>query len=51
MWDAARGSYVAAVLGVLTLRGARIDEVTAFMTPEIFPRFGLPAELPAEVPA
>ncbi len=44
-WDAERGSYVAAVLDVLTLDGAGIAEVTAFVTPEIFPRFGLPEEL------
>ena len=27
------------------LRGPLIKEITAFVTPEIFPRFGLPAEL------
>ncbi len=62
MWDAERESYVAAVLDVLTLRGTRITEVTGFvspwvfqrfgeatgfMTPEAFRRFGLPDELPA----
>jgi len=45
-WDAERGSYAAAVLDVLTLDGGRIAEVTAFLTPEIFRRFGLPDELP-----
>ena len=39
--------YVATVLDVLTLRGDRIREVTSFITPEVFARFGLPAELPA----
>ena len=29
----------------LTLEGARIKEITAFVTPAIFARFGLPAEL------
>jgi len=62
MWDPERGRYAAAVLDVLTLDGARIAAVTAFlapwvfrrfgdipghMTPEQFRRFGLPDELPA----
>jgi RNA polymerase sigma-70 factor (ECF subfamily) len=62
MWDDARASFVAAVIDVLTLRDDRIDEVTAFvapwvyerfgdvagvMTPAMFRRFGLPDELPA----
>jgi len=62
MWDPERGTYAAAVLDVLTLRGTRIAEVTAFlapwvfrrfgelpgvMTPDAFGRFGLPPELPA----
>jgi RNA polymerase sigma-70 factor, ECF subfamily len=38
--------YEAAVIDVLTLEGARIAAVTAFVTPEIFPRFGLPGSLP-----
>jgi hypothetical protein len=32
---------VAAALDVLTLEGSRIKEMTAFVTPDIFPRFGL----------
>ena len=62
MWDEERESYVAGVLDVLTLRGTRIAQVTGFvspwvfarfgdvegsMTPEAFRRFGLPDELPA----
>jgi len=62
MWDPERERYVAAVLDVLTLHGARIGAVTAFvspwvfrrfgeatgvMTPEAFRRFGLPDQLPA----
>jgi len=39
--------YVATVLDVLTLRGDRVREVTSFITPEVFARFGLPAALPA----
>jgi RNA polymerase sigma-70 factor (ECF subfamily) len=62
MWDAEREIYAAAVLDVLTIRGDRIEEVTAFvspwvfqrfgdaagsMTPDAFRRFGLPDEVPA----
>ena len=32
-------------INVLTLRGERIAEMTAFLTPEAFARFGLPDEL------
>lgn len=46
-WDARKGSYVAAVLDVLTLRGSQIAEVTAFVGPEVFERFRLPAEVGA----
>jgi RNA polymerase sigma-70 factor (ECF subfamily) len=61
MWDEERGCHPAAVLDVLTLRGDRIEQVTAFvapwvyqrfgdvpgsMSPEAFRRFGLPDELP-----
>jgi hypothetical protein len=37
--------YSAAVLDVLTLRGAEIAAITAFLDGTIFPRFGLPAEV------
>jgi RNA polymerase sigma-70 factor (ECF subfamily) len=62
MWDPERETYAAAVLDVLTLHGTRIADVTAFlapwvfhrfgdlpghMTPEAFRRFGLPDEVPA----
>jgi RNA polymerase sigma-70 factor (ECF subfamily) len=43
--DAETGRYLAAAIDVFTLEGARIKEITAFVTPEIFPRFDLPAEL------
>jgi RNA polymerase sigma-70 factor (ECF subfamily) len=46
-WDAQKGSYRAAVLDVLTLEGTSVAAVTAFVTPEIFRRFGLPDEFPA----
>jgi RNA polymerase sigma-70 factor (ECF subfamily) len=38
MWDGER--YAAAVLDVLTLRGDRIVDVTAFLAPWVFSRFG-----------
>jgi len=59
LFDTAKRRFVAAVLDVLTLDGDRIAEVDGFLTAgelgdphgrfvgsEIFPRFGLPAELP-----
>ena len=45
--DPERSRFVAIALDVLTLRGLRIADVTAFRTPGIFPRFGLPDELAA----
>jgi RNA polymerase sigma-70 factor (ECF subfamily) len=50
-WDARRGSYAAEALEVLTLEGTRVKEMTAFMLPQVFPRFGLPEELPGADPA
>jgi RNA polymerase sigma-70 factor, ECF subfamily len=41
------GSYRPIALDVLTLDGARIVDITAFRTPEVFPLFGLPDELAA----
>jgi RNA polymerase sigma-70 factor, ECF subfamily len=53
-WDADRGSYTPLGLDVLTLRGARVQEVTAFVVPatsgpdrerfaaDVLDRFGLP---------
>ncbi len=43
--DPDAGTYLPIALDVLTLRGARIAEITAFRTPEFFRRLGLPAEL------
>jgi len=47
MWDPEQRRYLARVLDVLTLRGAQIQDVTAFVTAGIFSRFGLAAELSA----
>jgi RNA polymerase sigma-70 factor (ECF subfamily) len=43
--DEATGRFEPAALDVLTLEGSLIKEITAFITPEVFARFGLPAEL------
>ncbi len=39
------GRYTASAIDVLTLERGRITEITAFVTPEIFPRFSLPSVL------
>ncbi len=44
--DSETGRYAAAALDVLTLEGNLIKEITAFINPELFSAFGLPAELP-----
>jgi RNA polymerase sigma-70 factor (ECF subfamily) len=49
-WDAQEARYRATGLDVLTLRGARISGVTAFLMPTLVSQFGLPAELPAAAP-
>jgi RNA polymerase sigma-70 factor (TIGR02960 family) len=46
MWDAGRGVFAALALDLLALRGARVAEVVSFLDPALFPRFGLPVELP-----
>jgi RNA polymerase sigma-70 factor, ECF subfamily len=45
--DPERERYFPTVLQVLTLRGARIEEIIGFVAPELFSGFGLPASLPA----
>jgi RNA polymerase sigma-70 factor, ECF subfamily len=44
-WDPDRQTFVAEALEVLTLDGSLVKEMTAFMMPELFPRFGLPDEI------
>jgi hypothetical protein len=44
-WDAPKGSYVAEALEVLALEGTRVKEMTTFMMPAVFQRFGLPDKL------
>jgi RNA polymerase sigma-70 factor, ECF subfamily len=46
-WDAEKGNFVASGVDVLTLRGARVVAITAFVTPDVFRAFDLPDELPA----
>jgi RNA polymerase sigma-70 factor, ECF subfamily len=45
-WDPETGRYAAEALEVLTLEATRVKEMIAFMTPSVFPRFGLPDVLP-----
>lgn len=46
IWDAQTSSFEAESIVVLTLRADRIEEITAFRTPELFPRFGLAERIP-----
>ena len=39
------GRHEAMAIDVLTLEGDRVKEITAFIRPGLFPRFGLPSEL------
>ena len=43
--DEKTGRYVPAAIDVLTLEGGLIKEITVFVTPDAFPRFGLPPVL------
>ncbi len=43
--DVDKGSFRPHGVNVLSLRGVQIVEITAFLAPEAFGRFGLPAEL------
>ena len=45
--DAATGAFLPHDLFVLTFAGEQILELTAFLTDEMFARFGLPARLAA----
>jgi RNA polymerase sigma-70 factor, ECF subfamily len=44
-WDAEKRRYVATGVDVVTLRGAQVEAITAFVTPEVVRNFGLPDEL------
>jgi hypothetical protein len=43
--DAETGAYVSAAIDVFTFDGALITDITGFVKPEVFSRFGLPREL------
>jgi RNA polymerase sigma-70 factor (ECF subfamily) len=44
-WNEEAGAYMPVAIQVLTLRGSRIRDITAFVTPTLLPRFGLPERL------
>jgi RNA polymerase sigma-70 factor (ECF subfamily) len=44
-WDEQSAAFMAHSLSVLTLREGKIEEITAFMTPDPFPHFDLPASI------
>jgi RNA polymerase sigma-70 factor (ECF subfamily) len=46
-WNPDTGSHTPTSIEVLTFEGARVKDITAFVSPLLFPRFGLPAQLPA----
>jgi RNA polymerase sigma-70 factor, ECF subfamily len=41
-WDDQGHVFAPHAVNMLTLRGGRIEEITAFLAPDTFPRFGLP---------
>jgi RNA polymerase sigma-70 factor (ECF subfamily) len=45
LWDEQRTAFRPETIIVLTFHAARIVEITAFRSPELFPRFGLPEQL------
>jgi RNA polymerase sigma-70 factor (ECF subfamily) len=46
LWNRKRDAYLPTSLEVLGLEGPHVKEITAFASPTLFPRFGLPATLP-----
>ena len=46
LWSERSGRYSPTSLEVLTLDGDCVRDITAFLVPQLFPRFGLPSELP-----
>jgi RNA polymerase sigma-70 factor (ECF subfamily) len=45
-WNEEKQRYLSMGIDVLTLRGAQVEAITAFVTPEVVRGFGLPDELP-----
>jgi RNA polymerase sigma-70 factor, ECF subfamily len=46
-WDPEQGAFLPTVLQVLSFDGGKVSEITGFVDPAVFPRFGLPGSLPA----
>jgi hypothetical protein len=46
-WDDTTQTFMPRAVDVLTLRGAQVQEITAFLTPGAFRNLDLPASLPA----
>jgi RNA polymerase sigma-70 factor (ECF subfamily) len=46
--DPETGRYAASAIDVYTFEGSRIKEITAFVTPDVLPAFGLPPVLPGD---
>jgi RNA polymerase sigma-70 factor (ECF subfamily) len=49
LWDEVTGAFEAESIVVLTLGDSSIEEIMAFRSPELFPRFGLPEHPPASL--
>jgi RNA polymerase sigma-70 factor (ECF subfamily) len=47
-WNGSTDAFTAHSISVLTLRGSEIEEITAFLSPELLKPFALPVPLPAE---
>jgi len=45
VWDDVAGAYLPYGLTVLSFRAGKIDEIMAFLTPDVFSRFDLPASI------
>jgi RNA polymerase sigma-70 factor (ECF subfamily) len=45
-WNPDTDTHTPTSIEVLTLEGARVKDITAFVSPPLFSHFGLPAELP-----
>ena len=47
VWDEKTHAFTPHAVNVLTLRGGQIEEITGFLIPGAFPRFGLPNAIPS----
>jgi RNA polymerase sigma-70 factor (ECF subfamily) len=46
VWDARKAGYVATSIDVPSFEGPFVKDMVTFVSPELFPRFGLPARTP-----